>query len=96
MDPGNGIKPVAEGIACSPSPAWNSESDMDSSFLMRLCEGGWQNVIVTRVYKKKVGLMFQGANPKHRYLDDVVTPFEPNAPTVRWSERYLVMKENDA
>ena len=63
---------------------------------MRLCEGGWQNVIVTRVYKKKVGLMFQGANPKHRYLDDVVTPFEPNAPTVRWSERYLVMKENDA
>jgi hypothetical protein len=87
---------VAEGIACSPSPAWNSESGSDRSFLMSLCEGGLQNVKVTRVYKKKVVLMFEGENPGHRYLDDVVTPPAPTNTTVRWSERYLVMKENEA
>lgn len=94
--PRNGIKPVAEGIACSPSQTLKSDSASDQSFLMSLCEGGLQNVKVTRVYKKKVELMFVGENPGHRYLDDVVTPPAPNDTTVRWSVRYLVMKENEA
>lgn len=63
---------------------------------MSLCEDGLQNVKVTRVYKKKVELMFIGEKPGEQYLDDVVTPPAPNDTTVRWSVRYLVMKEKEA
>ena len=41
---------------------------------MSHCEGGLQNVKVTRVYKKKMDLMFFEENYGMRYLDDVVTP----------------------
>ena len=96
MCPGNGIKPVASGIACSPCRTHNLDSGSDQSFLMSLYEGGLQNVKVTRVYKKKVELMFVGEKPGIRYLDDVVTPPAPSDTTVRWSVRYLVIKENEA
>lgn len=92
MCPGNGKRPVAEGIARSPSPTHNLESGSDRSFLMSLCEGGLQNVKVTRVYKKKVDLMFFEENSGVRYLDDVVTPPAPADTFTKWSVRWLVQK----
>ena len=87
---------MAEGIARSPSPTNNLEGRDDRSFLMSLCEGGLQNVKVTRVYKKKVDLMFVEGNSGIRYLDDVVTPPAPNDTFVKWSVRYLVHKDKEA
>lgn len=87
---------MAEGIAGGPSQTQNTDSGTNHSFLMSLCEGGLQNVKVTRVYKKNVELMFAGKNAGDRYLDDVVSPPAPNDTTMRWSVRYLVMKEKEA
>ena len=87
---------MAEGIARSPSPTPNLESGSDYSFLMSLCEGGLQNVKVTRIYKKKVDLMFFKEKSGKRYLDDVVTPPAPDDTYTKWSVRWLVQKVRQA
>lgn len=83
---------MAEGIAGSAPPTYDTESGDDRSYLMSLCEAGQQYVTVTKVHKKSVGLMFIHGNPSIRYLDEVVAAPVLCDRTVRWSVRYLVVK----
>lgn len=92
LSPEDGPRPVAEGIAGSAPAQQNSESCMDRSYLMSLCENGLQKVKVTAVFKKNVQLMFTDDNPTLQFLDQVVTPPAPSNTTIKWSVRYLVEK----
>lgn len=90
--PGNGVRPVAEGIAGSAPPTHDPETWDDRSYLMSLCEAGQQYVAITRVHKKNVELMFGHRNPAIRTLDEAVTAPTVCDRTVRWSVRWLVDK----
>ena len=96
LNPGNGIRPIAEGIAGTAPPPYNPESSLERSYLMTLCEDGLQKVKVTKIYKKNVLLMFTEDNPTLQYLDQVVTPPAPHNTTVKWSVRFLVEKDQEA
>lgn len=93
LHPGNGTKPVAEGIAGG-APSQHSTGDgSERSFLETLCEEGQQMVKVTKIYKKNTELMFVESKTCPKFLDEYVSP--PCTTMVRWNARWLVEKEDD-
>lgn len=93
LHPGNGIRPVAEGIAGGPPPPKDPDQSICQSLLMELCEEGQQMVKVTQVHKKCILLMYPDGNASSEYLDDVVSPPAPSDTFVAWSTIYLVDKK---
>lgn len=93
LHPGNGTKPVAEGIAGHPHRQHNPEDGICRSLLEELCEDGQQRVKVTKMYKKNSELMFPEHNERSKFLDDYVTPPADSNTTVMWSTRFLSEKE---
>ena len=91
--PGNGIRPVAEGIAGRVPSQLDPESPIDNSYMKLLYEDGLQNVTVTRVFKRNVELMYPDRTSPIRFLDDVLIPPAPPDTTAKWCVRYLVPKE---
>lgn len=96
LHPGNGIRPVAEGIAGTAPPVCNREGGIGRSLLRELCEEGQQMVTVTKLHKKNTELMFPEENNGSRYLDDYVTPPAPSNTSVTWATRYLAEKDEQA
>ena len=93
--PGNGIRPVAEGIAGRAPSQLDPESPIDDTYMKTLFEDGLQNVTVTRVFKRNVELMYAERTSPQRFLDDVVTPPAKPGTTTKWSVRFLVPKEDE-
>lgn len=93
--PGNGIRPVAEGIAGRAPIQLDPESPIDDSYMKMLFEDGTQHVTVTGVYKKNVELMYVDRTSNKRFLDDVLTPPAAPGTTAIWCVRYLVPKEDE-
>lgn len=92
LHPKCGVRPVAEGIAGSTPPQQDTANGNERSFLMALCEGGDQYVMVTGAYKKSVKVMFPHANTAIRHLEDAVLAPAVSDKTIKWSARYLVDK----
>lgn len=95
LHPTNGIRPVAEGIAGSAPPSSSSGLSICRSLLMELCEEGQQTVKVTKLYKKKMDLMFPHRMLPSMCLDDYVVPPAPSDTVLTWSSMYLVEKHDD-
>ena len=91
--PGNGIRPVAEGIAGRAPTQHDPGRHIDNTYMKTLWEDGLQNVTVTRVYKKKVDLMYVDRTSARRFLDDMLIPPAPPGTMAKWSVRFLVPKE---
>lgn len=94
--PGNGIRPVAEGIAGRAPSQHDPESLIDDTYMKTLFEDGLQDVTVTRVFKRKVDLMYVDATSKRRFLDDMVAPPAPVGTKALWSVRFLVPKDDQS
>lgn len=92
LNPGQGRKPVGEGIAGSAPPTVDTERGKEPSYLLSLCEAGQQYVTLTKVRRKGGELMFDHANPYIRNLDEALAAPVLCDRTVRWSTRYLVEK----
>lgn len=86
---------MAEGIAGSAPTQHDPESPIDNEYMKRLWEDGLQNVTVTRVFKRKVELMYAVRTSPHRFLDDVLSPPAKPGTMTKWSVRYLVPKEEE-
>ena len=89
LHPGNGIRPVAEGIAGDAPPVPIEDRGIGRSLLRALCEEGQQMVTVTKLHKKNTELMFPEENAGSKYLDDYVTPPASSNTSVAWATRYL-------
>jgi hypothetical protein len=83
---------VAEGIAGSAPPSYDSAIGGDRSYLNSLREAGQQYVTVTKVHRKGQVLMYLHANPLIHQLDEVIAANAVCDRTVRWSARYLIDK----
>ena len=50
---------------------------------------------VTKVYEKKVAIMYPPQSTVIEYLDDYANPPDPSSACVTWCTRYLVEKESE-
>lgn len=86
---------MAEGIARDPPHAQYTGPNVSRSLILNLCEDGKQLVQVTKVYEKKVAIMYPPQSTVIEYLDDYANPPDPSSACVTWCTRYLVEKESE-
>ena len=59
LHPGNGTRPMAEGIVGHPHQHHNANDGIGRSLLEELCEDGQQMVKVTKMYKNTLSFCFR-------------------------------------